>query len=539
MSTVPSTASTSWMTAEKRQTPLASRVNLAGLLPAFAVGVLSALLAALGSWSVSIWTDEAATISAATRSLPELFQLLGRIDAVHGLYYGIMHFWIAGFGSSPMALRLPSALACGAAGAGVYALARLLLTPRIALTSGLIFAILPRVTWMGIEARSFGPSAMFAVWMSVLLVISQRRGRWWWALYAATTAAGVGINVYVALLLAAHALALLAVRVGWRVRWTWLASAFTGLVLASPVIYLVALERTQIGNSALTVLYFMRSALINQWFLGDTPTPVSPRTGENALLGAGGVSLWAASATVLAALCWLLIARGVVLCGRRTHALPEPPRFTVVLLVAWIVVPVLAVGLYSFAVHPIYNPRYFTFGVTPVAILIAIGLATLRRRWLAWTTVALIVACAVPVYISQRQPYAKSSTDWVAAAAFVGRHKSPGDGVYFSPLTPPTGRAVERTTRYIATAYPKDFANLEDITLRTKGAQNGTLTGSSRLLADSLAGLHGIKTLWVIRPRGYPTNSAQSDDDVLRRAGFRAHRDWAGPLDRVIEFDRR
>ena len=45
----------------------------------------------------SLWFDEAATISAATRSVPELWQMVHNIDAVHGPYYLLMHGWYVVF----------------------------------------------------------------------------------------------------------------------------------------------------------------------------------------------------------------------------------------------------------------------------------------------------------------------------------------------------------------------------------------------------------------------------------------------------------
>ncbi len=75
-----------------------------------------------GNWIPSLWHDEAATISAATRSLPELLHLLRTVDAVHGLYYGLMHLWTSLAGTSPFAVRLPSAIAAGLAVAALVLL---------------------------------------------------------------------------------------------------------------------------------------------------------------------------------------------------------------------------------------------------------------------------------------------------------------------------------------------------------------------------------------------------------------------------------
>ena len=61
------------------------------------VAVFAIAVSAAGAARPSLWFDEAATISASTRSVPELWRLLHNIDAVHGLYYLVMHGWFAIF----------------------------------------------------------------------------------------------------------------------------------------------------------------------------------------------------------------------------------------------------------------------------------------------------------------------------------------------------------------------------------------------------------------------------------------------------------
>ena len=99
--------------------PAASRPAAQRASIAVAVGVVTAVLGLVNSWYVSFWTDEAATISASGRSLSELWRMTDTIDVVHAAYYAVMHLWTSVFGSSPFALRLPSALAMGVAAGGV------------------------------------------------------------------------------------------------------------------------------------------------------------------------------------------------------------------------------------------------------------------------------------------------------------------------------------------------------------------------------------------------------------------------------------
>jgi uncharacterized membrane protein len=89
------------------------------------VGVLAAAVSLGGAARPSFWYDEAATISAAySRSLPQLWHMLGNVDAVHGLYYLLMHGWFQIFGPTEFWSRAPSGLAVGGAAAGVVVLGR-------------------------------------------------------------------------------------------------------------------------------------------------------------------------------------------------------------------------------------------------------------------------------------------------------------------------------------------------------------------------------------------------------------------------------
>src|SRR3978361_1871403 len=124
------------------------------VLDPIGVGVLAAAGSLAGAGRPSFWYDEAATISAAySRSLGQLWQMLGNVDAVHGLYYILMHGWFAVFPPTEFWARVPSGLAVGAAAAGVVVLAKQFSSRTVAVSAGVACAMLPRATWAGIETR--------------------------------------------------------------------------------------------------------------------------------------------------------------------------------------------------------------------------------------------------------------------------------------------------------------------------------------------------------------------------------------------------
>ncbi len=79
--------------------------------------VPAVVTAALGLFEIGVpqlWRDELASWSAASRTLPQLWAMLHNIDAVLGIYYFGLHLWMAVFGDSATAMRLPSVIAMAA-----------------------------------------------------------------------------------------------------------------------------------------------------------------------------------------------------------------------------------------------------------------------------------------------------------------------------------------------------------------------------------------------------------------------------------------
>src|ERR1700761_5723076 len=146
-------------------------------LDPLAVAVLTAVIGAAGVSHPSLWFDESATISAASRSVPELWRLAGHIDAVHGLFYLLMHGWFTIAPTTEFWARVPSCMAVGVAAAGVVVFAKLFLTRTTAVCAGVVFAVLPRVTWAAVESRSYALTAVAGIWLTILLVTAIRRNR--------------------------------------------------------------------------------------------------------------------------------------------------------------------------------------------------------------------------------------------------------------------------------------------------------------------------------------------------------------------------
>lgn len=497
------------------------------------VGVLATLVASIGSWIPSKWNDEAATQTAATRSLPELWRMMQNIDAVHGSYYFVMHFWVLAFGTSNFALRAPSMIAVGIAAAGVTVLGFRLGGRRLAILGGLVFLLLPRVTWMGIEARSLAMTAAIAVWLTILLIRAvERRTVGWWAFYGGLATVGVLLNIYVALLVLAHGVTLVIARnrlknprrlyVGWG------ASALAAALLSLPVDRLSLTQSGQLPFGPLTLTGTLNTLLFEQYFSGATPTvgrgvPFPPTT------------LWAFAVVLVAALGWALMVAPVI--WRRFRPIParRSPLGPLGILIPWIVVPTGAVLLYSLVAHPMYTGRYFAFTTPAVALLIGATISRLRVPWMRVGTIAVLAILVLPIYVSQRGPTAKNGTDWQQAAAILQAHATAGQDIYYGPARP----GVKVSIAKVSQAYPAVLSTLHNITLRESAVQAATLWATSWPLTQAKAELRTTPVLWVVLEHpGTPSPSSTSSERFIETQGLHLVHVWRGSETDVVEFSR-
>jgi mannosyltransferase len=442
--------------------PLQAR-DVRGLLrDSFLVFAVGVVLGAAWSWRPSFWYDEVATLYSSQRSRPDLSNLLGHIDAVHGLYYVGMHYWFAMFGASEFSARFPSALAAGAAGAGVVVLGALISTRRVAVLSGILFVILPSVTWAAAEARGYAATAAAAVWLTVILLAALRlRRRWLWALYAAGLAVSIVLFVYLITLVPAHLLTIFLLREVRRSWLGWASATAAGAVVAAPFVALVRRESVQVAWIPPLDGHLPRAVAEYQWFVG---------------------------APWFAMLFAVLVVAGVVALvrGRRV-----PPVLYVAL--PWIAVPMAALLAYSLLRSPVYLPRYFTFTTPAVALVGGLCLAALARKW--WESAAVLavfVVAASPSYLDQREQWAKpSGMDFSTVNSFAGEHLRPGDCVLFDkPAWNPTSLRLVKNVR------PAAFDGTRDIGLGTTAASRGSLWDDELAVPDLAGQLESCSVVW-------------------------------------------
>jgi mannosyltransferase len=473
--------------------------------------VLGAAVSLAGAARPSFWYDEAATISASySRPLSELWQMLGHVDAVHGLYYLLMHGWFAVAPPTEFWARVPSGLAVGAAAAGLVVLGTRLASLGTGVVAGVLLAVLPRATWAGVEARPYALTMALAVWLTVALTWAlNRQTRWAWLGYGALLTVSVVFDVFLALLAFAHVCYVAVTRRPARGFWV---SATAALVLTAPFVALVARQARQIS------------------WVG----PISGRTIEDV-----AVQQYFDRNPYFALLAALLL----VVAARRLGAVRE----SVVLAVAWMVVPTAVIIVYSLLAEPLYTPRYLCFTAPAVALLLGLCVvAVTRAPWQAVAVVAAFAVAATHSYVAaQRSTYAKYGMDYSRVADVIAAHASPGDCL----LVNDTVTFHPAPLRPLLAARPQSFRPLVDVSLWQRATDIDAVFDTNLVPEASVGPLQHCATVWVLtqadpQAPGHETGVAIPPGPlfggttafaVTRDLGFRLVERWQCSLVQVIK----
>lgn len=480
-----------------------------------------------GAWASrpSLWFDEGATISAsASRSLPELWRLLGHIDTVHGWYYLLMHGWFALFPPTEFWSRAPSCLAIGAATAGVVVFANQFSGRTTAVCAGIVFAMLPRVTWAGIEARPYALSVTAAVWLTVLLVTAVRRDRpRLWLLYALALMLSILLSINLALLVLVYAAMLPLLAHGKSAVMWWAATSAAALGIMTPFIIFAHGQVWQVDWISKLQRNLFLDVVHRQYFGYSVPFAVLT-----------GVIIVAAIAARLA---------GVRGPGG------DAVRLSVI-CAAWIVIPTGVVLIYSAIVEPIYYPRYLCFTAPATAVLVAVCIVTIARKpWPIAGVLVLFAAAAFPNYLfTQRGPYAKEGWDYSQVADVISAHATPGDCL----LVDNTVHWLPGPIRALLATRPAAFRPLADVERGARAPDRGTLWDGHVavwLVADRI---NRCTTLWTISDRDKTLSAHQQGASlppgpVFGRApayrtpsklGFRIVERWQFHFSQVVKSTR-
>lgn len=500
--------------------PVSARWREASLVGVGAV--LLVVVQAQGIATPSLWYDEAATYSGASRPLAALGEMVGRIDAVHGTFYALLHPIATAFGPDAFALRFPSTVSVGIAAVLVYLLARSFGTPWSAAAAALVFAGLGRTAWMATEARSFALATALSTLLTLLLVraLRSRSRQVSWAIaYGVTAVVGTYVFLYVSLVVVAHGVTLLLLRRRRRTAGP-LVAVVMALALSAPVGLASVAQRGQLGGvfpvtartfeyvfvgeffhregwqSALAwvaVVAAVLTLLLRRWM-----RPGSPTAGDPGPPGAGPVSLVSTDST--------------------------PGWMPWLVLVPWLILPTLAIVAVSVLGPSIYQPRALVISAPALCVL----LAELVRRAFGGVT-AVVVAIAVTAagagaFTLNRELTAKNA-DWPVVAAELQQVSAAGDGVLYStPIDYRTWPSL------IPLVHPREVAGLVDVTLLVPGRERPALFDERSAPADAVGTMSRLDRVFFVYSLSLTDADRADDRAALTAAGLRLDAAWTGPL---------
>lgn len=444
------------------------------LLDPWAIALFATAVSAAWACRPSLWFDEGATISAAaSRTLPELWRLLGHIDAVHGAYYLLMHGWFAVFPPTEFWSRFPSSMAIGAAAAGVTVCTRRFSTRPTALCAGAMFAILPRTTWAGMEARPYALVAAASVWLTVLFVAAVRHDRArWWVGYALGLMLAILLNLNLVLLVPVYGAMLpLLTRTGARrsPALRWAAGSAVAVCAMTPFMVFAHNQVWQVNWIYPVSWHYAFDIVLRQYFDHS-------------------VAFAVASAV-------LLVAAGATLLVRPPAGAGDLRRLAII-CAAWMVIPTALVVVYSAVVEPVYYPRYLIFTAPAMAVLLAVCIVTLARRpWPMAGAVLLFAIAATPNYLfTQRWPYAKEGWDYSQVADLIGSRAVPGDCLLVDNTVPWKPGPI----RALLATRPGAFRSLIDVERGGYGPTVGSLWDGHVAVWLTTAKINKCPAIWTI-----------------------------------------
>lgn len=369
---------------------------------------IAAALAALATLAVkhpgiatrSLWLDEAWTVAVGAHSVPAILRIAAH-DQNPPLYNLLVSAWLALFGTSELALRLPSLLVSAATAALLLLFVRRFFGAEAAVTASLLYVVSPAQTVYATEGRAYALVGLLCVasfHLYLSLLAAPRRA----------TAVALGVvnaaalythyTIGLAWLAQAACAPLLAkARPGRRALGPYLASQLLALALFAPFVPFVLANVPDARTSWLPPPGFAELAQVVRDLAGSRS---ALRAGALLLLG------WGA---------WRVALR------RRGDAnVPSTGDRRIVTAVAWAVVPIVV----AFAVSqrtPILLVRYELFAGIGWIVALAAVIASLPWPALARTAVAL----GMVLLTVKASPYAASrDPGWRELAALV----RPSDG---------------------------------------------------------------------------------------------------------------
>jgi len=482
----------------------------------------AATMACFGAWGLARYSamgnDEVASRWAASLSLGQLAHLLRHVDAVHGLYYLLLHGWMA-VGTSPAVLRIPSVIGMSAAVALIVILGRRLTGSGWAgLFAGLIMTTTTSVSFYAQTARSYALvfTCVLGQTLALVSVLQAEQARAeagrltrGWLVYGALVTLGGCLNEMALLVLAAQAITIALTGAGRRAARHWTVTAALSVALLAPLLVLSTLQHPAVSWIVRPDLDQVR--LLYHDYFGATVTSALV-VGACAVVAVLPPGRW-----------WRRRGNRTEAAARTVPGSPGPSTGRIWLpsvAVPLLLVPAGALLLESVIAPPLYQERYVLYGEAGAALLAGAGAyragrwlaaAAHRRELIAAPGVAVCVGVLLLQLAAQRGVRTPESRafNFGGPSFYVGAHAHRGDGVLF----------MDSFYRKAELGYPGGFRKTSDLALAVAPAVTASYLGANKPFAAVRPLMLSHRRIWVIGylpSPGLPAGLLREESLVLR-----------------------
>lgn len=359
----------------------------------------------------SYWYDEAVTHEVIQSSTADLWQGKARDNGNPNLFLLAAKGWTSLVGDGPLALRGLSVLLGVLAVPLMALLGRRLVNPAVGLLAALFLAVSPLEIELSNEARAYALSHVLIIlntWLFVRWV--QQGSRWDLLWYGITTALSCYTHYYAFLIPPAHVLALVSLRGIDRSLLEWFGAMLLAAVLWLPWLPVLLAQLATPGNIA---------RYPDRWVFQFLATPVTFTLGRT--FAWRDSPSWLVAVAALGTTITFLIP---MLMG----ALNLRQRFPLVLLLAWLLIPVLIPLAVAILFKPIYSYRYAAVGLPALLLLAASGYLALNKRLQIALGLGLTLLTATSLTSYATAPL---KDDWRSATPVILDNFDPGELVIF------------------------------------------------------------------------------------------------------------
>ncbi len=454
----------------------------------------------------SLWFDEADLVIRAREPLGQLLRNFIHPGENGPLYTLGLACWMKVFGTSEIAVRLPSAIAGTLTIPAFYGLARALRGPRLGLVAAALLTISPYAHWYAQDAKMYSLLVLLTILSTWFLLVAVRRGGAAWFAYGISVAVSLGIHATFLLVLAAHIVIMLMLRRRGYGVWPggkqrrWL-GVIVGIALLPLAVWGVLFIAGQMPTWQVRATPW---ALLQRMLVEFS---VTHRADTN--VQAWGIGVYTVLALIGGGLTWFSAS------PREVEADDDaawPPRIALMIAGSMALVPGLLFMLLSVR-RAVFEDRYLIVALPGFLLLVALGLDGLLRWRPTWPLVgAGAIAIVAVVWVPLRDvnfSTVPQKEDWREAYRHLGEHARAGDGVVIFP-------AYLRTTYdYYALRFPA----LRDLPVVTPPSlAPGTDISDRALVAFFARNTRGWERAWLVES---PERAPTQDPDG-RIAGYYA-----------------